>query len=86
MEGFPKDIKISIDESRYWEGLGRQEMDFHQVIGELIDNSISASGKDTDGDLLPFNIEITRNFTYPRKVSKNSTYVLEIFKTWRKLH
>jgi len=59
MEGFPKDIKISIDESRYWEGLGRQEMDFHQVIGELIDNSISASGKDTDGDLLPFNIEIT---------------------------
>ncbi len=57
-EEFPKKIQLKIDESRYWEGLGRQEMDFHQVLGELIDNSISASGKDSDGDLLPFTIEI----------------------------
>ncbi|BBB33203.1 hypothetical protein TTHT_1731 [Thermotomaculum hydrothermale] len=59
MSDFPKDVIISIEEERYWEGLGRQEMDFHQVIGELIDNSISASGKDSEGDLLPFKIEIT---------------------------
>jgi len=56
---FPKDVKISIEEERYWEGLGRQEMDFHQVVGELIDNSISAAGKDSEGDLLPFKIEVT---------------------------
>ncbi len=59
MSKFPKDVKISIEEQRYWEGLGRQEMDFHQVIGELIDNSISASGKDSEAELLPFKIEIT---------------------------
>jgi len=59
MRGFPKSVTISIEEERYWEGLGRQEMDFHQVLGELIDNSISAAGKDSDGDLLPFKIEIT---------------------------
>jgi len=41
MSKFPKDVKISIEEERYWEGLGRQERDFHQVVGELIDNSIS---------------------------------------------
>jgi sensor histidine kinase regulating citrate/malate metabolism len=56
---FPRQIEMKIDEARYWEGLGRQEMDFHQVLGELIDNSISASGFDTDGDLVPFTIEIT---------------------------
>lgn len=59
VEGFPRQIEMKIDEARYWEGLGRQEMDFHQVLGELIDNSVSASGFDTDGDLLPFTIEIT---------------------------
>jgi len=58
-EGFPRQIKMKIDEDRYWEGLGRQEMDFHQVLGELIDNSVSASGFDADGDLIPFTIEIT---------------------------
>jgi hypothetical protein len=57
--GFPKKVKMTIDEARYWEGLGRQEMDFQQVLGELVDNSISASGFDTDGDLNPFTIEIT---------------------------
>ncbi|MBA7509576.1 hypothetical protein ES705_01534 [subsurface metagenome] len=56
---YPKNIQLRIDEERYWEGLGRQEMDFHQVVGELIDNSVSASGKDAEGDLLPFTIEIT---------------------------
>lgn len=59
MSEFPKNVQITIEEERYWEGLGRQEMDFHQVVGELIDNSISASGKDSEGDLLPFKIEIT---------------------------
>ena len=56
---FPKKVKMTIDEARYWEGLGRQEMDFYQVLSELLDNSISASGFDSDGDLSPFNIEIT---------------------------
>jgi hypothetical protein len=55
---FPQKIDMKIDESRYWEGLGKQEMNFHQVVGELIDNAISASGKDADGDLLPFTIEV----------------------------
>lgn len=55
---FPRPIKMVIDEARYWEGLGRQNMAFHQTLGELIDNAISASGKDTEGDLLPFRIEI----------------------------
>ena len=49
---------MRIDEGRYWKGLGRQEMDFHQVLGELIDNAISASGRDADRDLLPFTIEV----------------------------
>lgn len=56
--GFPKSIQLKIDELSYWEGLGKQEMDFHQVLGELLDNSISASGKDSDEDMLPFTIEI----------------------------
>jgi sensor histidine kinase regulating citrate/malate metabolism len=57
--GFPRPVTVCIDEARYWQGLGRQEMDFHQVLGELVDNSISASGFDKDGDLLPFTVEIT---------------------------
>jgi hypothetical protein len=56
---YPISIQLRIEENRYWEGLGRQEMDFHQVLGELIDNSISASGKDPYGDLQPFTIEVT---------------------------
>lgn len=55
---FPRQIELKIDEIGYWEGLGKQEMDFHQVLAELIDNAISASGKDVDGDLQPFTIEV----------------------------
>lgn len=55
---FPCKVNVSIPEDAYWVGLGKQNMDFHQVIGELIDNSISASGKDVDGDLKPFVIEV----------------------------
>ncbi len=57
-ETWPKQIQLTIDETRYWEGLGRQQMDFHQVIGELIDNSVSASDKTSDEELMPFTIEI----------------------------
>lgn len=58
MADFPKNIKIEVNEQSYWKGLGRQEMSFHHVIGELIDNCISASGVDIDGDKKPFKIEI----------------------------
>ena len=56
--GFPRQIQVLIDDSRYWQGLGRQNMAFHQTLGELIDNAISASRTDSEGDLLPFRIEI----------------------------
>lgn len=56
-ETFPCPVNVSIPEDAYWIGLSKQNMDFHQVIGELIDNSISASGLDRDGDLKPFVIE-----------------------------
>lgn len=58
MSKFPYKIEVLIDDSRYWEGLGRQNMAFHQTLGELIDNAIAASGKDAEGELLPFRIEI----------------------------
>jgi len=51
-------INVSIPEDAYWIGLSKQNMDFHQVLGELIDNSISASGVDEEGDLKPFKIEV----------------------------
>jgi hypothetical protein len=58
LPAFPCKVNLAILEDDYWVGLGKQNMDFHQVIGELIDNSISASGMDQDGDLNPFVIEI----------------------------
>src|SRR4051812_23020370 len=56
---YPKAIKLQINEDRYWAGLGRQEMAFQQVLGELIDNSISATEKDSEGEIKPFLIELT---------------------------
>lgn len=58
-EGFPRAVKLGIPEDSYWKGQGRQDMDFHQTLGELIDNAISASGYDEEGDLKPFKIEVT---------------------------
>lgn len=58
MIDFPKKIRLVINEQNYWIGMGRQDLAFHQVMGELIDNCISASGIDEDGDRLPFKIEI----------------------------
>lgn len=52
-------MNIQIPEDTYWEGMGKQKMDFHQVLGELVDNAVSASGYDEDGDLRPFKIEVT---------------------------
>jgi hypothetical protein len=54
----PYTITPTIETQKYWEGMGRQNLKFHQAVCELIDNSISASGKDRDGDLLPFKILI----------------------------
>ncbi len=59
MNSYPKDIKLTINEEKYWIGMGRQELSFHQVIGELIDNCISAPKKNEDGDSFPLKIEIT---------------------------
>lgn len=58
MNSYPKNISLTINEDKYWIGMGRQELSFHQVIGELIDNCISAPRKDEDGDSLPLKIEI----------------------------
>lgn len=58
MNSYPKNISLTINENKYWISMGRQELSFHQVIGELIDNCISAPRKDENGDLLPLKIEI----------------------------
>lgn len=55
---YPKNIELTINEDNYWRGMGKQELAFHQVMGELIDNCISATPKDEDGDMLPFKIDI----------------------------
>jgi hypothetical protein len=55
---FPKSINLQVEEHQYWQGLGKQEIAFHQVLGELIDNAISAAGRDGEGDPLPFTVEI----------------------------
>lgn len=51
-------INVTIDETRYWEGMSRQDMDFQQALGELVDNAVSGSGKSAEGEQLPFRIEI----------------------------
>lgn len=58
MSDFPRPVQLVLDDARYWQGLGRQNIDFHQTLGELIDNAISASGEDPEGDLNPFRIEV----------------------------
>jgi Histidine kinase-, DNA gyrase B-, and HSP90-like ATPase len=35
-------FQTALDADQYFQGLARQEMDFHQAIGELIDNALSA--------------------------------------------
>lgn len=54
----PCTINPTINTEKYWEGMGRQNLRFHQALFELIDNAISAAGKDHDGDLKPFRILI----------------------------
>ncbi len=58
MSNYPKDVKLRIIEENYWIGLGKQELDFHQALGELIDNCISATALDDEKDMIPFKIEI----------------------------
>ena len=50
-----------LDPDQYFQGLARQEMDFHQAIGELIDNALSArlSVPHGGGGKVPAVIEIT---------------------------
>lgn len=55
---YPKGITLTINEEKYWIGMGRQELNFHQAMGELIDNCISAARKDAEGYTLPLKIEI----------------------------
>ena len=55
---FPIPIPLGLDIATYYSGLGKQNMDFHQTLGELIDNSISATPIDSDGELTAFRIEI----------------------------
>lgn len=58
MNTYPKDIQLTINEDKYWIGMGKQDLAFHQVMGELIDNCVSATQVDEDGDMNPFKIEI----------------------------
>jgi sensor histidine kinase regulating citrate/malate metabolism len=40
--GFPQPINTEPDDILLYKGLARQNLDFHQCLGELIDNAISA--------------------------------------------
>ena len=55
-----KPFETKLDADQYYAGLARQQMDFHQAIGELIDNSLSAKRKASHGAAFePTIIEIT---------------------------
>lgn len=43
---FPIDVETTPENERLYEGLARQNLDFHQALAELIDNSISAAEED----------------------------------------
>lgn len=53
------DFATVLDPDQYFQGLARQELDCHQALGELIDNSFSAQAVDQFGAKLPITIEIT---------------------------
>jgi hypothetical protein len=54
------EFKTVLDAEHYFQGLARQELDFHQALGELLDNSLSARQKSPYGDALePITIEVT---------------------------
>jgi len=56
--GFPHHVDTSAAVGSYWLGLARQQMQFQQVLGELVDNAFAAPKKDRDGDNVPFRIEV----------------------------
>lgn len=58
MSNYPKSVKVNIPRENYWIGLSRQELSFHQAIGELIDNCLSASRDSSSGTRVPFKIEL----------------------------
>ena len=37
-----QEFQTVLDPEQYFKGLARQEMDFHQALGELVDNALSA--------------------------------------------
>lgn len=54
------EFKTVLDAEHYFQGLARQELDFHQALGELLDNSLSARQKSPYGEgLEPMTIEVT---------------------------
>lgn len=59
MGTYRRKIKIYIPVKSYWMGLSRQELAFHQAIGELIDNCLSAAKDKDTGERMPFYIEIS---------------------------
>jgi hypothetical protein len=63
-----------LDPDRYYKGLARQDMDFHQALGELIDNSISArppkkGGEGPQSIVIEITIEDHKNNTYTVQVA-----------------
>jgi len=53
-------FETKLDANQYYAGLARQQMDFHQALGELIDNSLSARRPPSHGiGFEPTVIEIT---------------------------
>ena len=63
--GFPRHVDTSAAVGSYWLGLARQQMQFQQVLGELVDNAIAAPKKDRDGDDVPIRIEVIVVFEDP---------------------
>jgi hypothetical protein len=54
------EFETVLDPEHYFQGLARQELDFHQALGELIDNSLSARRElPFGGGLEPILIEVT---------------------------
>jgi Histidine kinase-, DNA gyrase B-, and HSP90-like ATPase len=67
-----------LDPDRYYKGLARQDLDFHQAIGELIDNAISARkpkqiGQGLEHLLVEITIEDLQNNTYLVQVADHGT-------------
>jgi Histidine kinase-, DNA gyrase B-, and HSP90-like ATPase len=55
-----QEFQTILDPEQYFKGLARQEMDFHQALGELVDNALSARHPMPHAEgFVPITIEVT---------------------------